>query len=248
MHSRIFLSIVPVVLVAIAFCLPAVTHAKVKSKPKKKRVNPVFAPVKDDPGLPRVLIIGDSISIGYTLGVRANLKGNANVHRAPTNCGPTTRGLAKIDEWLGKEKWDVIHFNWGLHDLKYITKTGKRVHPDKGKIQVPKERYEKNLRKLVQRMKKTGAVLIWCSTTPVPEGSHGRIAGDSVKYNAVARKVMESEKGVITNDLYAFTKPQLGKIQNKRDVHFHRAGNAVISKYVAGVILKHLPRSKPKAD
>ena len=47
---------------------------------------PEFAPVVDDPALPRVLIIGDSISIGYTLPLRAALDGIANVHRPPTNC------------------------------------------------------------------------------------------------------------------------------------------------------------------
>lgn len=32
--------------------------------------DPAFDPVKDDPNLPRVLLIGDSISIGYTVPVR----------------------------------------------------------------------------------------------------------------------------------------------------------------------------------
>ena len=70
-----------------------------------------FHPVKDDPALPRVLLIGDSISIGYTVPVRAALAGKANVHRPRTNCGPTSRGVENIDAWLGDEQWDVIHFN-----------------------------------------------------------------------------------------------------------------------------------------
>ena len=97
-------------------------HAQAK-KPKRKP-NPIFAPVKDDPKLPRVLLIGDSISIGYTLPTREFLKGKANLHRIPTNGGPTTKGLASIEAWLGKGKWDVIHFNWGLHDLKYMGPNG----------------------------------------------------------------------------------------------------------------------------
>ena len=70
------------------------------NKPKRKP-NPVFAPVMDNPKLPRVLLIGDSISIGYTLPTREFLKGKANLHRIPTNGGPTTKGLASIDAWLG---------------------------------------------------------------------------------------------------------------------------------------------------
>ncbi len=46
--------------------------------------NPAVRPIKDVPGLPRVLLIGDSISIGYTLQVRELLKGKANVHRIPS--------------------------------------------------------------------------------------------------------------------------------------------------------------------
>ena len=47
--------------------------------------HPSFAPIKDVPGLPRVLLIGDSISIGYTLPTRQRLIGVANVHRPPMN-------------------------------------------------------------------------------------------------------------------------------------------------------------------
>lgn len=47
--------------------------------------NPAYREIKDAPGLPRVLLIGDSISIGYTEPVRMELAGKANVHRIPTN-------------------------------------------------------------------------------------------------------------------------------------------------------------------
>ena len=76
--------------------------------------NPAMRPIQDVPGLPRMLLIGDSISIGYTLPVRERLAGKANVHRIPENGGPTTNGLARLDAWLGTQRWDVIHFNWGL--------------------------------------------------------------------------------------------------------------------------------------
>ena len=65
---------------------------KKQAAKKKARPNPAMAKVEDVPGLPRVLLIGDSISIGYTAPVREMLKGVANVHRPLTNCGPTTRG------------------------------------------------------------------------------------------------------------------------------------------------------------
>jgi hypothetical protein len=72
----------------------------------------------DDPKLPRYLFIGDSISGNYGRGLREALEGKANLHHPPTNCGPTGKGAASIDNWLGAydvkgRHWDVISFNFG---------------------------------------------------------------------------------------------------------------------------------------
>jgi hypothetical protein len=213
--------------------------AQERKTPKKKRPpNPAFAPITDDPALPRVLLIGDSISIGYTVATRAALAGKANLHRPPANCGPTIRGLEGIDKWLGDGRWDVIHFNWGLHDLR----------KSDGKHQVPIDAYDKNLRQLVQRLKKTGATLIWCSTTPVPEGcAPPRTDEDAVAYNAVAKKIME-ENEIAVDDLYAFALPKLEKIQLPANVHFSRDGSAVLAKQVAAAIVQELKKREKETE
>jgi hypothetical protein len=97
------------------------------------------------------------------------------VLRPATNCGESARGLKSLDEWLGTGKWDVIHFNFGLHDLKYLDKKGAYVTPDKGNQVATVEQYERNLHTLVARLKRMGAKLIFATTTPVPDGSQGRI-------------------------------------------------------------------------
>jgi acyl-CoA thioesterase-1 len=196
--------------------------------------NPAFAPVKDDPKLPRVLIIGDSISIGYTVPTRELLGGVANVHRIPENGGPTSNGTKKIDAWLGEGKWDVIHFNWGLHDIK-LDKDDKH--------QVAIDAYEKNLRELVKKLKATKAKLIWASTTPVPGGKLNppRKDADVVAFNAVAKKIME-ENDVAIDDLYEFAKPKLEKIQIKENVHFTKDGSKVLAEQVAASIKKALEK------
>ena len=216
-------------------------HAQAK-KPKRKP-NPVFAPVKDNPKLPRVLLIGDSISIGYTLSTRDFLKGKANLHRIPTNGGPTTRGLASIDAWLGNRKWDLIHFNWGLHDLKYMGPNGENLFPKEkgGKPQVPIDAYEKNLYKLVTRLKMTGAKLIWRNTTPVPPGSKGRYVGDSVKFNTAAARVMKKH-GVPTHDLFTMSKKRMNEIMRPANVHYTPEGSKVLGKDVARVIMEALKK------
>lgn len=210
--------------------------------------NGPMAPINDAPGLPRVLLLGDSISIGYTLPVRGMLRGQANVHRALTNCGPTTKGLEQLEQWLGDKKWDAIHFNFGLHDLKYVDDDGKRVPPSEGHIQVPQEQYETNLKQLVQRLKKTGAKLIWCSTTPVPEGANGRVPGDSKTYNAIAAKVVAEAGGIETNDLFAFCDPRLSEIQRKADVHFTPEGSRQLALQVSDKLREALSLPSPHRD
>lgn len=208
-----------------------------------RSANPVLAPIEDKQGLPRVLLIGDSISMGYTLAVREKLKDVANVHRIPTNGGPTTNGLKQLKTWLGNSKWDVIHFNWGLHDLKFILDDpSKLVDPktEGSHHQVPIAEYEKNLRELVSQLKSTGAKLIWCSTTPVPEGAAGRIPGDEVKYNAVAAKIMK-DFDIPIDDLYTHALKE-NNIQRPANVHYDAKGSEYLALKVAAEIKNQLPR------
>src|SRR6187399_239096 len=83
-----------------------------------------------------VLVIGDSISIGYTPVVTTLLAGKADVKHNEGNAAHTGTGVAKLEEWLGTEKWKVITFNFGLHDLKIM---------ENGKHQVGVVEYEANL-------------------------------------------------------------------------------------------------------
>lgn len=203
-----------------------------------------MAKIEDIPGLPRVLLIGDSISIGYTVPTRELLKGKANVHRIPANGGPTPNGLKNLASWLGDGTWDVIHFNWGLHDLKYVGSKGDTLVPvttPGANMQVPLADYEKYLARLVQQLKATGAKLIWCTTTPVPEGARGRIPGDEVKYNEAAARVMKTA-GIPVNDLYAHAQKKIADIQNKADVHFSPAGSKYLAEKVAAEIEAALPK------
>jgi hypothetical protein len=195
--------------------------------------NPAMRPIVDDPKLPRVLLVGDSISIGYTLEVRRRLIGKANVHRIPANGGPTSRGLADLERWLGTNPWDVIHFNWGLHDLKVMTN---------GQHQVGLAVYEANLRRLVAKLKATGAKLIWASTTPVPDAKLNppRHPEDVARYNAAALRVMQ-DAGVLVNDLHAFALPRLAEFQRPANVHFTPNGSAQLAQPVAEAIATALP-------
>ena len=211
----------------------AAWNAKV---PPGLRKSPAFEYVKEDPKLPRVLIIGDSISIGDTPTVRKLLAGKANVLRIPMNGSSTNEGLQKIDEWLGSGPWAAIHFNWGLHDLKHF-RDGKM--DDSAPVVSTLEKYESNLRALVKRMKQTNAKLIFATTTPVPEGTTGRPPGEEKKYNEVAVKVMKDE-GVQIDDLAAAVAPKISELQRPKNVHFQPAGDEFLGKAVAEKIEQNL--------
>ena len=204
--------------------------------------------------LPKVLIIGDSISLGYTPFVAEILKAEATVTHNKGNAGPTEHGLRDIDRWLGTTQWEVIHFNWGLHDLCYRnpeSKTQGNRDKLKGTLTTSLEQYEANLEQLVLRLKKTGAVLIWATTTVVPEGEEGRFVGDDLKYNEVASRVMKKH-GILIDDLHALTKgfgPEL--FREPGNVHYQPDGYKKLAEQVADRIrsgLKGRLADSPRAD
>jgi hypothetical protein len=205
--------------------------------PEAMRAYPSFIKVPvfprdlvQDPSLPRVLIIGDSISMYYTAEVRHLLAGKASVYRIPDNGQNTGYGLKNLDYWLGDGNWAVIHFNFGLHDLAIMPATGKE--------QISIENYKKNLRQIVKRLQATGAKLIWASTTPVPEGTRFRTEADAVAYNAVAKKIMD-ENQIPIDDLHALVeanKDKIGRWQYPQNVHFRAEGSVELAAQVANYI------------
>jgi hypothetical protein len=208
-----------------------------------QNLNTPRPPDKIDPNLPNVLILGDSISMGYTPVVKRLLAGKANVQRPIDNCNDTGAGLRNIDRWLGTQKWAVIQFNWGLHDFCYRDPYAAKADAhDKvhGVITVPPDQYEKNLELLVTRLEKTGAKLVWASTTVVPEGDSGRFVGDDKKYNDIAARVMQRH-GIPTDDLYALTVSFHGAFSaGPGNVHYNNAGYTAIGRQVAGAVEKAL--------
>jgi lysophospholipase L1-like esterase len=187
----------------------------------------------------RVLIIGDSISIGYFEPTKQLLEGKAEVYHNAGNAQHTRHGLAQLDAWLGDTPWDVIHFNHGLHDLKYVNAKGGLVSPDEGTQLVPIDEYARNLEQIVKRLKKTHARLIFATTTPVPDGAAGRIKDDAERYNRIALPIMK-KYGVRVDDLYAFALPGLESIQRPHNVHFTDEGSRLLAQQVANSILAAL--------
>jgi hypothetical protein len=92
-----------------------------------------------------VVLIGDSIRLGYAPRVIERLRGRAVVVSPPANGGDSSNVLAHLDEWVLRQQPDVVHLNCGLHDLK-------RSRADGGH-QVEVDRYAENLRRIVARIR-----------------------------------------------------------------------------------------------
>lgn len=196
--------------------------------------------MQQDTDLPKVLIIGDSISIGYTPHVRQMLEGKAAVFHHEGNAQHTGTGIKLIDSWIGETDWDVIHFNWGLWDLCYrhpeSRVQGKRDKIN-GTITTPIDQYEENLDQLVRRLRKTDAELIWAHTTVVPEDEAGRFVGDDEKYNKAAANVMKKHN-ITINDLHSLTREFPAELFTQPgDVHYTKDGYRKIARQVADKIL-----------
>jgi acyl-CoA thioesterase-1 len=216
--------------------LPSSAFAWEKDKPASP---PVIPPNPNN--LPKVLLVGDSISATYLQPVAKALEGKAVVAKSGDNGESTAVGVLKIDGWLGDTKWDVIHFNWGVWDIYGWQYASDDRSP---------AAYAQRLETLVVRMKKTGAKLIWATTTPCPPKAEGTMLKRWKKevvispelereYRDAALQVMKKHD-VQVNDLYALLKPRQSELQKEDNVHFAQAAAYMMAKQVADCILKNL--------
>lgn len=211
--------------VSLSFAVPTVTS----SEPEK---------------LPKVVLIGDSIRIGYAATVAKKLEGKAIVVGAKANGGDSANVLKNLKEWALAEKPDVVHFNCGIHDTKKDKKTGR--------FQVSPEQYEENLRKIVETLRKeTKAKIIFATTTPIiddraakgrTEAAYELLDASTLEYNRIAMKVMK-ELDVPVNDLRAACGEGegRGKLMSADGVHFTTEGRTLLGETVAAFVSKHLP-------
>lgn len=187
----------------------------------------------------RVILIGDSIRMGYQPTVEQLLGAKAQVWAPKENGGTSANVLAHLDEWVLSRRPEIVHLNCGLHDLK--TEFGDSTQ------NVPLDAYEANLRQIVAQVVAEGSTqLIWASTTPVNEAWHhrnkpfDRFEADVLAYNALASKIV-SGYGVPVNDLYRVM-VDAGRDQHliPDGVHFSQAGYALLGRAVADAIRVYL--------
>jgi len=182
--------------------------------------------------LPKALIIGDSVAMGYAPLVAELLAGRVDVHWIPQSGQTTEYSLKRIGQWIRDNRWDVIHFNWGLDDLTLLqTSTETATKP-----RVPVNQYEENLRQLVRILKRQKTYLVWASTTPVAGSDCSRKAGMEIQYNAAARGIMDSYE-IRINDLHKHLAPKFNqKLSSADSANFTTQGRRLLARQVADVL------------
>ena len=194
--------------------------------------------------LPKVVLVGDSIRMGYAPLVEKELAGKAVIISAKANGGDSNNVLKNLDEWVIRQQPAVVHFNCGIHDTKKFKSTGH--------FQVPPDQFEANLRKIVDRIRsQTKAVVLFATTTPILDDRAAATRGKAEyalldasveQYNAIAVKVMQELK-VPIDDLHAVfpDAASRGEAIATDGVHFTPAGQAGLAKAVAAAVAPHLP-------
>ncbi len=201
--------------------------------------------------LPRVFVVGDSISAGYGPHLEKMLAGrfhyarrqgmkaamqNLDVPRG-ANSGNSARCLeyfAGLRDSTGLQA-DLLLFNCGLHDM---------IHPDlhSPQRQVEPDAYRENLQQIITVVTQLGPEMIWMRITPVDEAQHNsgngpyRFCRDVDLYNRIADEVMTS-RGIPMIDLYTFTLslgPPHETLYDGR--HFHEAIQRLQAAYIAGYL------------
>ena len=221
-------------ILAFIACLAPLVHAEQTTYPPDARESIEWCDIwishANETNLPRVLLIGDSITRAYYPEVEKNLAGKAYVGRLASSAFISDPALLQqIEMILSQYKFDVIHFNNGMHGWQH----GEKEYADA----FPK--YLKTIQKYAPHAK-----LIWADTTPLkvspqlPPDNQTQATDERIAArNAIAEKIVRAE-GIPVDNLNT---PMLGHPGYHSDnVHFNDQGIVIQAAQVAAQIAKQL--------
>ena len=197
---------------------------------------------KSEIKMKKVLLLGDSIRMGYCNFVKSELAGSAEVCFPAENCRFTQYTLVSLRNWLKetgipREEIELVHWNNGHWDVAHF-------HDDELPLNTP-ELYGIMLERIYCHLRKfcPNAQIVFALTTPVTstKGPAGNPRSNSEieKYNAVAVEVM-NKLGVRINDLYSLTKESISDDLYADFCHFTPEGYQILGKQVIKVIKETL--------
>lgn len=192
----------------------------------------------------KVVLLGDSIRMGYEATVRAELADEAFVWGPPENGQHTVHLLLNFWQWAIQQQPDVLHMNAGAWDTRRV------IRGQPGNI-IPLDMHRQNVGRLITLARQhTSARLIWATCTWANQeqltrghdrmGLAGRDAEDLVRYNQAAVEVAR-EHNVPINDLHALSyNSDRTRTMQPDGVHFTEAGYNLLGKAIASMVRHEL--------
>lgn len=190
----------------------------------------------------KILLIGDSIRMGYDKYVAAALEGSAEVYYPKENCRFTPYVLRYLHVWVGEsnfgEDTDCVHWNAGLWDCLNFFEDGPMV---------PIEMYEQYLHRICRRIQRfcPKAEVIFATSTPVNEAGYDKpkdvLRQNHIieQYNAVAVNVVK-QYGFHINDLYGFLKDKPLSWHSDKTHYYTKDATCAITDQVVNTIANYV--------
>lgn len=190
----------------------------------------------------KVLLLGDSIRMGYDDYVKELLKDKCEVYYAPDDNGR----FSAYTLWQANQlfklygKFDVVHWNNGYWDMNVEPPMQEEFHP------IPE--YKHMLKRIIKLCKSNSKYIIFATTTPLLDkinafdnsGTSAQMNYDNdsvIKYNKAALEVMKEEE-IIVNDLYTLLLNDNNYYKCEDSLHLTYEGYKVCAIQIANMIEK----------
>jgi len=214
---------------AIASLLPVLAAQSV-SLPEPVEWTWEVRPPSPSPNLPNVLLLGDSITRAYYPHVTKDLEGIANVYLMATSTSIGDPRLPRqIAEFVSLEKirFEVVHFNNGMHGSDYTEAQYRTGFPS----------FLRAIQNIPQHPR-----LIWATTTPVQNDQSSGVSNTRIEArNSIASSFVQTA-GIITDDQHALM--ALHQDQHEDNVHYKESGVALMGDQAAATIRRGLSKSR----
>ncbi len=186
-----------------------------------------------------ILLVGDSIRIGYDKSVKKSLEGVANVYYPAENCRFASYVLRYLHEYKALIKdgeVDVLHFNTGLWD---------NLHLFEEEAHTPIDVYGYYMERICVRIKKLfpNTKVIFATSTSVQsekmDKNFKRYNEEIEEYNKVAVEIVK-RYGFEINDLYSLS-TTLPESAHSDSVHYYTSiGTEAFTKKVLQYVCRAL--------
>ena len=179
----------------------------------------------------KLLLLGDSIRLGYEADVKKNLENEFEVWGPPANCCFAKFTLCNLKGWLNSygETPDVIHWNNGFWD------TCVRFEEDGNFTSI--DEYVRDMLKILRELKKLTDKVIFATTTPVREGSLNQHIEYIERLNDIIVPFMKNEN-IVINDLHSLVRPRKDELICDDKIHLNDEGKKVCAAAVAEMVRK----------